>query len=111
MLHDFDHQLSHQGLGLKQYFEYTGQSEDELKETMKPEAINRIKGSLLFDAVIEAEKIEISDEEVEVELDRMAEETKQDREELKKIYGADEFGYLKQNLSLRKASEIVGGGQ
>lgn len=109
MLHDFDHQLSHQGLDLKQYFEFTGQSQDQLKETMKPEALNRIKGSLLFEAVIDAEKIEISDEEVEAEIDRMAEEMKHDREELKKIYGNDNFGYLKQNLSLRKASDIVGG--
>ena len=109
MLHDFDHQLSHQGLSLTQYFEFTGQSEDELKESMKPEAINRVKGSLLFDAVIEAEKIEISDEEIEAEIDRMVEETKREREELKKIYGSDNYEYLKENLRLRKASDIVGG--
>ncbi|HHT20367.1 MAG TPA: trigger factor [Tissierellia bacterium] len=109
MLHDFEHQLSHQGLDLAKYYEFTSQTEDQLKEQMEPEAINRLKGSLLFEAVIEAEGIEVTEEEIEAEIDRMVEETQYDREQLKQIYSQDDFYYLKQNLSLRKATQVVGG--
>lgn len=109
MVHEFEHQLGHQGLDLAKYFEFTQQSEDQLKEQMKPEALNRIKGSLLFEAVIKEEGIEVTEEEIEAEIDRMVEETQFDREQLKQIYSQDDFYYLKQNLGLRKASELVGG--
>ncbi len=109
MVHEFDHQLSHQGLELEQYYEFTQQTEVQLKEQMKPEALNRIKGSLLFEAVIKEEGIEVSEQEIDEEIDRMVEETQFERDQLKKIYAQDDFYHLKQNISLRKASELVGG--
>lgn len=109
MVHEFEHQLGHQGLELAQYFEFTGLTEEQLKEQMKPEALNRIKGSLLFEAVIKAEGIEVSEEEIDAEIDRMVEQTNLEKDQLKQIYSQDDYYYLKQNLSLKKASELVGG--
>lgn len=106
---EFEHQLSHQGLTLEQYMEFTQQDAAALDEQMRPNALDRIKSSLLFEAVVKAEGLEATEEEIDAELDRLAEEMSFERDRLKEIYAHDDFYYLKENLKMRKASEIVGG--
>lgn len=108
MILDFGRQLQMQGLDLKQYLEYTGMDEQNMRNSMKDEALNRVKGSLLFEAVIKEENIEISEDELNAEMERLAEEMKRDLEEIKKVYGSDDYHYLKETMKLRKASELVG---
>lgn len=109
MLHEFEHQLSHQGIELAQYFEFTQQTEDQLKEQMQPDALNRIKTMLLIDAVMEEENFDISQEEIDAEIDRMVTETKAERDKLVEIYGMEDYKYLKDYLKQQKAFDLVGG--
>lgn len=108
MISDFSRQLQMQGLALEQYLEYTGMDQQKMRESMKDEALNRVKGSLLFEAVIKEENIDITEEELEQEVKRLAEEMKREEEEIRKVYGSDDYHYLKETLKLRKASELVG---
>lgn len=62
---DFTNRMQQSGFIAEQYFAATGQTEADLKATMRPDAQRRVKGSLVLDAVIKAENIEISDEDVE----------------------------------------------
>ena len=63
MLEDFAMRLQQQGLSVEQYFQYTGMTADKIMEEMKPEAVKRIKNSLVLEAVAKAENIEVSEEE------------------------------------------------
>ena len=67
MLEDFAMRLQQQGLSVEQYFQYTGMTADKIMEEMKPEAVKRIKNSLVLEAVAKAENIEVSEEEFEAE--------------------------------------------
>ena len=69
---DFTNRMQQSGFTAEQYFAATGQTEADLKATMRPDAQRRVKGSLVLDAVIKAENIEISDEDVEKEYTEMS---------------------------------------
>ena len=78
---EFGHRLSSQGLELEQYLSLTGSSMEELQEQLRPVALKRVKGDLVLEAIAKAEKIEINDEDIDKELERMAEIYQQDNKE------------------------------
>lgn len=86
MLEDFAMRLQQQGLSVEQYFQYTGMTADKIMEEMKPEAVKRIKNSLVLEAVAKAENIEVSEEEFEAELQKMADMYKMEIEKIKRVY-------------------------
>ena len=85
MLEDFAMRLQQQGLSVEQYFQYTGMTADKIMEEMKPEAVKRIKNSLVLEAVAKAENIEVSEEEFEAELQKMADMYKMEIEKIKEF--------------------------
>lgn len=92
-----------QGLSLEQYFQYTGSNRAKMAETLKPEAIRRIKTRLALEAVVDAEKIEVSDDEYEEELKKMADQYKMDVEKLKDIISDEEKDQIRKDLAVQKA--------
>ena len=78
---EFGHRLSSQGLELKQYLSLTGSSMEELKDQLRPVAVKRVKGDLVLQAIAKEEKIEINDEDIDKELEKMAEIYQQDNKE------------------------------
>ena len=72
MVEDFAQRLQQQGLSIDQYFQYTGMTADKIVEEMKPEAVKRIQTRLVLEAVAKAEDIQVSDEEFDAELQKMA---------------------------------------
>ena len=107
MLEDFDMRLSYQGLKLDQYLQITKQTREEMMEQMKPEAITRIKSSLVVEAVADAENIEVGDEEVEEEIKKMAEAYQLDVEKFKELAGDKEVDSIKRDLKNRKAVKLL----
>lgn len=74
MMHEFEaERLSPEGLTLQDYLTVTGRSEDDLRQILRPAAINRIKGMLAFREFMHREQVTVSNEEVEAEIDRMSE--------------------------------------
>jgi trigger factor len=107
MMKEFDQQLKSQGLSLDQYVQFTGGSFESLQEQMKPDALARVKTSLVIEKVMAQENIEVSDEDVEKELQTIAEMQKRDIEEIRKLFVRDNFEYLKSNLKSRKTVDFL----
>jgi trigger factor len=107
MLREFNQQLQQQGLSLDQYVQFTGGTFDALKEQMKPDALARVKTSLVIEKVMNQESIEVTDEDVEVELTKIAEMQKRDLEEIRNLFKQDNFEYLKSNLKSRKTVDFL----
>lgn len=101
---DFTNRMQQSGFTAEQYFAATGQTEADLKATMRPDAQRRVKGSLILDAVIKAENIEISDEDVEKEYTEMSTLYNMDVEQIKKLLPAEN---IKDDLAQQKALELI----
>ena len=108
MAEEFAQRLSQQGLSFEQYMQFTGATPEQFVETMKPEAVTRIKNSLVLEAVAAAEKIEVTDAEVDAEIEKMAEMYQMEVDKLKEIIGDAEKENIKKDLEVQKAAELLG---
>ena len=106
MIHQFEEQLRMQGLSVEQYLQFTGGTHEDMHKQMEPEAEKRVKYRYLIEMVADAEKIEISDEDAEVEAEKMSSEYGVEKEEFLKHFGGLEV--VKYDLRMRKALEILG---
>ena len=107
MLEDFAMRLQQQGLSVEQYFQYTGMTADKIMEEMKPEAVKRIKNSLVLEAVAKAENIEVSEEEFEAELQKMADMYQMEIEKIKEFMQDAEAKQMKDDIAIQKAVELI----
>ena len=105
LVREFSEKLSYQGLKLEDYLKYINSTIDDFKATLKDEANKRVGYRLIMDAVIENEKIEVSEEELESELKKTSEEYKMSVEDFLKEIGNKEL--FKYDLLMRKAMEII----
>ena len=104
MVSEFRYNVESQGIPFEQYLGYLGMSVDSIKETYKERAEKEVRIELALEKIAELEGIEITDEDVEVEFNTMAEKYGVDIETVKKAVMADT---VKKELKARKASAIV----
>lgn len=107
MLDEFSQRLMYQGLQLDQYLSLIKQTREDFKEQVKPDAIARIKSSLVLEAVAAKENIEVSDEEVEEEIQKMADSYQMKVDELKDMIGDKEKENIKKDLQSRAALKFL----
>ncbi|MBQ8148600.1 MAG: trigger factor [Lachnospiraceae bacterium] len=107
MIDEFAQRLSYQGLQLEQYFQFTGMDMNAFKEQCKPEALKRIQSRLVLEAVAKAEAIEVSEEEMDKELENMASMYQMDLAKLKEVVGEQEADSIKKDIAVQKAAELV----
>ncbi len=107
MVEDFAMRLQQQGLSVEQYFQYTGLTPDKIMEDMKPEAVKRIKNSLVLEAIAKAENIEVSDEEFEEELKKMADMYKMEVEKIKEFMQDAEAKQMRDDIAVQKAVDLI----
>ena len=74
---------------------------------MKPEAVKRVKNSLVLEAVAKAENIEVSEEEFEAELQKMADMYKMEIEKIKEFMQDAEAKQMKDDIAIQKAVELI----
>lgn len=104
LMNQFANQLKAQGISMDLYLQYTGMTQDALKETYLERAENEVKLRLALEKVAELEKLEVSDEDLEAEVNRLAEENNLTAEDVKKrIYLED----LREDMLATKAMELV----
>lgn len=72
-VNEFAQQLQMQGMSLNQYFEMTGQDLEKMRETLREPAKKSLKTQLILDEIAKAENIAASDEDVNAEVEKMAE--------------------------------------
>ena len=99
--------LQTQGLSMEQYMQFTGMTPDSYMEQVRPEALKRIKNSLVLEAIAKAEDIQISDEQVDEEIKKMAESYKMEPDKLKEMMGDYEMEQLKNDLAVQAAVELI----
>ena len=109
MVNDYARRLQSQGLSLEQYFMFTGLNMEKFQEQMRPGAIKRIESRLILEAIVKAENFEVSDDEYEKELERIAEESKMELDKLKEYIGDDEYGknQIIDDLKIQKAIDLI----
>ena len=101
---NFKMQLAQQGIPYDEYLKMTGTEEASLLEEAKEPAMRQVRMDLAMGAIIKAENITVSDEEVEAEYQHMAEQYSMDIEMVKKYLVADQ---VRDELISRKAIEVV----
>lgn len=107
MVQDYARRMQSQGLSLEQYLQFTGQTMDQMKEQMKPQAVKRIETRLVLEAVVNAENITVSDEAVEEELAKMAEAYQMEVDKLKEYMGEFEKNQMKEDLAVQEAVDFL----
>ncbi|PSL44005.1 trigger factor [Salsuginibacillus halophilus] len=108
MLQEFGQRLQSQGMSLDMYYQFAGTDEDGMKEQFKPEAEKRVQMNLVLEAIAEAENVEVSEEDIENELDKMAEMYQRDKEEIRSLVqmqGGNDM--LKNDLRVQKAIDVL----
>lgn len=106
MIHQFEDQLKMQGLNLDQYMQFSGVTHEDLHKQMEGEATKRVKYRYLLEAVIDAEKIEVTDEEAKEEEHNIAKEYNMTIDEVEKQIDLE---MIKYDLKMRKAMDIIKG--
>lgn len=105
MLKDFEQRLSYQGLNLEQYLKMIGRTEEEMRKEYEPQAIEAIKSRLVLEAIIKAEKIEASEEEIKAKMEEMAKNYGKKVEELSENENLK--NYLEEGIKSEKALEFI----
>lgn len=107
MADDFARRLQSQGLSMDQYMQFTGLTMDALAQQMRPEALKRIQNSLVLEAIAKAENIEVSDEKVNEEIEKMAAAYKMEADKLKELIGDAEKEQMKSDLAIQAAVDMI----
>lgn len=108
MLKDFESRLRMQGMTLELYYQFSGQDEAALKDQMKTDAQKRVLNNLVLEAIAEAENLEVSDADVDEELENLSKMYNRPADELRSIFSAN--GYLSTltaDLKVRKAVKFL----
>jgi trigger factor len=105
MLREFDQRLQMQGLNLELYYQFSGQDEAALREQMKEDAEKRVRVALTLEAIAKAENIQVTEEEVNEELEKMAKAYNLEVEKLKELLG--NLDGVKEDLKWRKTIDFL----
>jgi trigger factor len=105
MLQEFEQRLQMQGMNLELYFQFSGQDENALREQMKEEAVIRVRTNLTLEAIAKAENLEVTEEEVDAELENMAGMYNMTVDSIKQALGGLEG--IKSDLKLKKAVDFI----
>ena len=107
MLDEFAQRLRYQGMSIDQYFKYTGMNAETMMEQIKPQAEQKIKTQLVLEAVAKAENIEVTDDDVETEIKKIADNYKMDVEKVKETLGAGNEDAIKKDIAMQKAIDFI----
>jgi trigger factor len=105
MLQEFEQRLQMQGMNLELYFQFSGQNEQALRDQMKEEAEQRVRGSLTLEAIGKAENIEASEEELNEELEKMSSQYNMTVENIRAALG--NLDALKGDIVARKTVQFL----
>ena len=107
MVEEFAQRIAQSGLSMDQYLQFSGLTIDGLKDQVRPEAISRIQGSLVLEQIAKEENIEVTDEDVNAEIEKMAANYGMEADKLKEYMGDAEKDSMKKELAITKAVDLV----
>lgn len=104
MIQDYSYRLQMQGIDLNTYLSYLGQDMDSFKASFRTGAENQVKASIALEAIVDAEKIEATEEEIDAEIAKLAEQYQMEAEQIKNAVPADQIAT---DIKTRKAVELI----
>ena len=107
MVNEFAQRIAQSGLSMEQYMQFSGLTLDKLKEQVRPEAETRIKSSLVLEQIAKDENIQVSDEEIDAEIEKMAKAYGMEADKLKEYMGDAEKESMKRDISVTKAVDLI----
>lgn len=107
MVDDFAQRMRMQGLTIQQYMQYTGMDIAKMVDQMKPQAEKRIKTRLVLEKIAETENVEVTEEDINNELEKMASMYKMEVDKLKEYMGDAEKESIKKDLAVQKAVDLL----
>lgn len=107
MINDYANRMSAQGYSLDQYMQFTGMTVDTLRTQMEPGALNQIKSRLVLEKIAEVEKLEASDEDIENELKKIAQNYKMELDKVKEFFPESQKEALSKDIILNKAVDLL----
>lgn len=107
MLRDMEMRMMYQGMKLDDYFKYTGQTREQVRDMYKPQAEERVLGQLVIEAVKKAENIEATDEEIDAEIARYAEQSKMELDKFKENLADSDREYFAEAAATRKTIDFL----
>ena len=105
-MNDFAYRLQMSGMSVEQYAQMMGGDMNAIKNSLRPGALSAVKTNVMLDAVVDAEHIEVSDEECEEEYAKLAESYQLDVEKVKELLDASG---MRGDLQVRKAAKLIAG--
>ena len=107
MLRDMELRMMYQGLRMEDFLKYSGQTMEQMRETYRQQAEDRVKTQLTLEAITKAEGIEPTDEEIDKELARFAEQGKKTLEEFKKDMPEGDMEYFREVATINKTVKFL----
>lgn len=109
MLKDFEYQLSYMygGMKIADYFKYTGTSEQDFKKQRQEAALTNVKTRLALEEIIKQEKLEVTEKELDEELDKIAVNANKDADKYKSEVSDRERSYIKSDLLMKKVMDFL----
>ena len=107
MVQEFAYRLSYQGLKFEDYLKYTGKTVEDMKKDYKEQAEGIVKTQLVIDKIIQDEKIDATEEEIETKVADMAEKQGKKAPDIKKSMGSRQVEYLKNEIIIKKLFDML----
>ena len=105
MIKDIEQRLMYQGLNFAQYLQMMGKTEEDMRNEMKEQAERQVKTKLVLEAIVVAEKIEATEEEIKAKLEEMATMYGKDVKELES--NASLKAYVAESAKTEKAISFI----
>ena len=101
---DFGYRLAMQGMELESYLKMTGMDMNQFRSVFAPQALRQVKIRLALEKIAELEGMDVTDEDLTAEFDKLAENNKMDIEKVKELLAAED---LKADMLCQKANDFV----
>ena len=101
---DFSYRLAMQGMEFESYLKMTGMTKEQFRQVFKPQALRQVKIRLALEKIAELEGLEVTDEDLNAEFAKLAENNKMDVEKVKELLSAED---LKGDMLCQKANDFV----
>lgn len=107
MIQEIGQQLSYQGLTVDNYLQYMGKDMSEMRNELREDAAKKVGTRIVLMSIIDKENIEVSEEEMEAELAKIAEAYKKDVEEIKNMIGIENLTYFQKDVQITKVIDML----
>lgn len=107
MIQELEQQMRYQGLNIHQYLQFTGSTLDDFRNEIKPEAEKRVATRIVLRSIGDVENVEVTDEDLDKELQRMSEAYNTDPENIKKMLGEENLAFFRKDIALTKVMDML----